>query len=700
MFNDLKVAAKLGVGIGCGMLLLVCVSLIGYFNIRAIARRSDQMFTVNTRSIELMGTANAAIEKMRGDIYRYIAVPVERSRTAMAINDQIAVVNEAMKEYRDNASREGDREMIASFDGAWPVMQQEYMTLMKAADDNNPQAVDRMLADGSAAVEARKKTLAAIHDLGEFNRRDAEAVNASNAKASRRSSLLIVLTTLVNLAVFVFLAGILTRSVTVPLGKGVEMMKELGNGHLSARLGIRRKDELGILSEAMDNFADDLQNMVVGTMKKIAAGDVSTAITPKDGRDEISPALIEIQKTLNGMILEMQALTQASVKGQLTARGKAENYKGGYQEIIQGVNDTLEAVLVPMNEAGLVMQKVAARDLSARMKGNYKGDLATIRDSVNLAVENLDKALQQVAIGSDQVAAASVQVSAGGQSLSQGANEQASSLEEVSSSLQEMASMTRQNASNAKEAKGVAETTKSTADKGMESMGRMSEAILRIKSSSDATAKIMKTIDEIAFQTNLLALNAAVEAARAGDAGKGFAVVAEEVRNLAMRSAEAAKNTANLIEEAVKNSENGVQINQEVLLNFKEINTKATRMSEMVAEIAAASEQQDQGITQLNKAVEQMNQITQQNAANAEESAGSAEELSSQAEEMRSMVAGFRLSVSDDFIRNLKAPGSAASRSPHHALMPRGGNGGHLVGVDPKRVIPLEDRDRDVLRKF
>jgi methyl-accepting chemotaxis protein len=479
------------------------------------------------------------------------------------------------------------------------------------------------------------------------------------------------------------------------------MMKELGNGHLSSRLGLRSGDEIGILAQAMDEFADDLQNNVVAVLKKVADGDVSTLIVVKDAKDEISPALINIHKALNGMILEMQALTQAALKGQLGVRGKADNYKGGYHEIIKGVNDTLDAVLGPINETAQVMEKVAARDMSVRVKGGYLGDLAKIKDSVNLAVENLDKALQQVAIGADQVASASVQVSAGGQSLSQGANEQASSLEEVSSSLQEMASMTRQNTSNAKEAKSVAETTKSSADKGMDSISRMSEAINRIKSSSDATAKIVKTIDEIAFQTNLLALNAAVEAARAGDAGKGFAVVAEEVRNLAMRSAEAAKNTANLIEDAVKNSENGVQINQEVLGNFKEINSKANKMSEMVAEIAAASEQQDQGITQLNKAVEQMNQITQQNAANAEESASSAEEMSSQAEEMRSMVAAFKLSVSGDFTQNLRTSGVSASRTLAHALSPKGGNGGgHLLHVDPKQVIPLDDRDRDVLKRF
>ncbi|HUN54421.1 MAG TPA: methyl-accepting chemotaxis protein, partial [Smithella sp.] len=244
------------------------------------------------------------------------------------------------------------------------------------------------------------------------------------------------------------------------------------------------------------------------------------------------------------------------------------------------------------------------------------------------------------------------------------------------------------------EAKGVSEQARESADKGVESMSRMSSAINRIKSSSDSTAKIVKTIDEIAFQTNLLALNAAVEAARAGDAGKGFAVVAEEVRNLAMRSAEAAKNTANLIEDAVKNSENGVAINAEVLKNFQDIVEKTNKVGQVVAEIAAASEQQDEGISQVNKAVEQLNLLTQQNAANAEESASAAEEMSSQSEEMRSMIAGFTLTGGAELTY---AHSAGTAHLPHNAGTHGAGAKGH---PDPRRVIPLDDKDRHILDNF
>ena len=246
--------------------------------------------------------------------------------------------------------------------------------------------------------------------------------------------------------------------------------------------------------------------------------------------------------------------------------------------------------------------------------------------------------VEQMYEGSDQVASAAGQIANAGQSLAQGTSEQASAIEETSANIEEITSMSKRTAQSVLEARDLAETARQGTDQGTEAMTRMSKAISDIEQSSDETSKIVRTIDEIAFQTNLLALNAAVEAARAGDAGKGFAVVAEEVRNLAGRSAEAAKTTADLIEQASRNAESGVQISNDVASILERINQDAHKLSELINTVSQASEEQTQGIEQVNTALGQMETVTQQSAATAEESAAASEELGAQSEQLNDIV--------------------------------------------------------------
>ena len=257
---------------------------------------------------------------------------------------------------------------------------------------------------------------------------------------------------------------------------------------------------------------------------------------------------------------------------------------------------------------------------------------------IRAIVRPIKAIIEDLLSGADQTATAAGQVSAASQTLAEGASEQAASLEETSSSLEEMSSMTRRNAENAEKANELAKQTRAAADSGATDMEAMSTAMEAIKTSSADIAKIIKTIDEIAFQTNILALNAAVEAARAGEAGMGFGVVAEEVRNLAQRSAQAAKETAAKIEGAITKTEHGVRISAKVGQSLQEIVDKVRKVDDLVGEVTAASKEQSQGLGQVNVAVTQMDKVTQSNAATAEESASAAEELNAQADVLKEAV--------------------------------------------------------------
>lgn len=463
------------------------------------------------------------------------------------------------------------------------------------------------------------------------------------------------------LALFVLFARRLARGARQVAGAAARVAVGDTEG-VAATITYATRDELGAAAaavRAMIAYVEDAGRAA----HAVGAGDLHSAaamLAPRSADDVLAHALGATRQTLGALVADVDGLAAAARDGALGARGEPARYAGAYQAMVGGLNGMLDALQAPFAEASAVMQRVAARDLTARMTGAYQGEFAAMQAAVNTAAANLDAALAEVAGGASQVAAASGQIAGGSQVLASGASEQAASLEEVSANLHEVGAMAKQSAGNAQEARALAERTRDSAAAGVARMERLSAAVADIQRGSGETAKIVKTIDEIAFQTNLLALNAAVEAARAGDAGRGFAVVADEVRALALRSAAAARETGARIQQNVASAEAGVRANAEVLESLGQIHTQVDRVTAVVAEISAAADQQAQGVTQVTQALEQMNGVTQQVAANAEESAAAAEELSSQAATMRDVVAQFTLGVGS-VLAGLPAGGGASN---------------------------------------
>jgi methyl-accepting chemotaxis protein len=516
---------------------------------------------------------------------------------------------------------------------------------------------------------------------------------------------------LVALAVLAVIAIGTLRSILGALGQLSQAASEIARGRIEQRIDHQGKDEIGALADAFRGLVAYIGD-IAQAADRLARGDLgATAVTPRSEHDVLSRNVNRVSDALRTVMGEVTQTIAAVQEGNLAHRGSASGVEGAYADVITGTNGMIDAVNAPVEEARQVLGKVAERDLSVRMKGDYKGDLAFIKSSLNLALGNIGEAFASLTGAVAQVNSAATEIGAGSQELASGASDQAGSIDQVSNRLTVVGERTKASAADAHEARAAMERARTDTVQGVERMQALAEAVNDIKRSADSTAKIVKTIDEIAFQTNLLALNAAVEAARAGDAGKGFAVVADEVRSLAIRAADAARSTAALIEESVQKTEAGVKLNDGVRRRLEEIRTGVERASTMMANIADGAREQEQELDEVTTAIAQIAQLTQRVAANAEESASAAAELQAQASEMHEMASQFTVEASAgrsapprETPRSVTpsrrpAPPARATRTAASARKPA------TVAAAPTEqdaasMIPFDDDDTDIFAEF
>jgi methyl-accepting chemotaxis protein len=437
-------------------------------------------------------------------------------------------------------------------------------------------------------------------------------------------------------------------AIVIPLSDCSNVLKEMTGNNYTVMIQTDQYQGMFRQFVAEINLLRDRFTAIQNCFVQIAKGDTSLLeeyykIGRRSEHDRMVPAMIEMMQTIQNLINELERISEAAINGDLKIRGNAARFEGGYRQIVNEFNQSLEAIIKPVNETSEVLQEMAAGNLNVQLSGSYQGDLALLAQAVNHTIDSFNEILTEFYRASSQVASSAEQVSDSSQVLSQAASEQASTTEEITASITEIAAQTKQNAANANQANQLAISAKEQATAGNEQMQKMLVSMAEINESSANISKIIKVIDEIAFQTNILALNAAVEAARAGSHGKGFAVVAEEVRNLAGRSADAAKETTAMIEGSIQKVEAGTQIANETAASLNRIVDGVDKASDLVGDIAAASNEQASAIAQVNQGISQIAQVTQTNTATSEESAATSEELASRAETLKEMVQRFQL---------------------------------------------------------
>lgn len=416
---------------------------------------------------------------------------------------------------------------------------------------------------------------------------------------------LLGITALFGLAVIISIAWLLTRSIKYPLAHLVDISKAITEGNLNNEITVTGNDEIGQLLQAFADMQTQLRE--------------------------------HLEREINNVI---RALSQ----GDFEERISLANKTGFFRTLSESINQIVELNQNVIEDIMRLFASLAQGDLTQTMAAdNYVGAFEQLKDDANTTISRLTQIMGEISQSAEILSTATDEISQGNLSLSQRTEQQAASLEETSASMQQMTGTVQQNADNARQATQLATSAKQQAEKGGEVVGASISAMLEISKSSKKVADIISVIDEIAFQTNLLALNAAVEAARAGEQGRGFAVVASEVRNLAQRSAAAAKEIKELIQDSVTKVEEGTKLANQSGETLAEIVTAVKKVSDIVTEISAASQEQSSGIHQVNKAIMQMDEMTQQNAALVEQAASASESMKEQAQGLKQQVMFFNI---------------------------------------------------------
>ncbi|MGJ0508699.1 MAG: methyl-accepting chemotaxis protein [Methylocystis sp.] len=444
-------------------------------------------------------------------------------------------------------------------------------------------------------------------------------------------------------------------------------------------------------------------------LNRVANGDLTkVADAPLEGAfGSLQSDAEQVRSNLEALVEDVNRLSVAGTQGQLQERADARRHQGDFRKIIQGINETLDSVIGPVRNIAGAIEALGRNDLSANLDGDFRGDFLAVKKAFDAAMTGINNSLYKIVDAVEQVGLSSEQLNSASQGMASNSEEQAAAVQEVTSSVTETNSQVQANTENANAANQLVISASQAASHGQAKMEVMSEAMNAISASAQSIGKIIKVIDEIAFQMNLLALNAAVEAARAGQHGRGFAVVAQEVRNLAGRSAKAARETAEMIEDSVKRVNEGVTIARETSDALDQIVGNVVKVKDLVAEIAVASAEQSRGISQINIAMNQVSKSSQEGSQQAEQLAASASELGKLAEVMNEGVRRFRLrerahgggmglpglnGMTAEMVEQLKALLGAQQRGLQAPAKMASAGGKHRKS--PGAIIPLDQDER------
>jgi len=683
MFKNMKLGIKVLVGFIVVTVITGAIGIIGTVNIRKIADADTALFISMTIPVGQLGEIGMNFHRIRVNLRDAItADKAEESinfiKRAEELYDRIKVL---LPEYEKSLLTDEGRKQYADLIKAFKNYEVQQKKITDFINLNKK-------TEASALLYGEGNTTARVIIEGidrQFELKNALAKKTSEENTVLANSATVLMYTLIVIAIAfaLVLTFIIMRNISAII-KG--MMKEVAivtqaaiDGRLDTRANTNEINfEFRTIGEGLNNILDAVigpLNVAAEYVDRISKGDIPAKITDTYHGDfnEIKNNLNQAIDAVSGLVADANMLSKAAVEGRLDTRADASKHQGDFAAVVRGVNDTLDAVIGPLNVAAEYVDRISKGDIPPKITDNYNGDFNEIKNNLNVLIEAMNAitgVAQEIATGNlmvtveerssqdklmqalkkmvadlttiavdvqsaaNQVATGSGEMSSSAEEMAQSANEQSASVEQVSSSMEEMNSSVVQNADNAKQTAAISVKASKDAQEGGVAVA---ETVKAMKSIAEKIA----VIEDIAAQTNMLALNAAIEAARAGDHGKGFAVVAGEVRNLAERSGNAAKEINNLSVQSVEVAERAGKLIEEIVPQIQ-------KTAELVQEINASSSEQANGIAQVTQAVEQLDKGIQQSAAATEEMASTTEELLSQAEQLQQSASFFKVKNNGD----------------------------------------------------